>query len=88
MRAHDSSPRERPDDVVGSVGLERARDGIAAPVGGNEDHGQAGERRKRFYQRDAVGARAGQPEIQQDQTGLLVSTTRGTSLGAAVTIGA
>ena len=58
---------ERLDDAVGGAGLQRLRDGVAAPVGGDEDHRQVGERWKGFHQRDAVGA--GQHEVQQDQAG-------------------
>ena len=63
------SRRERLDDVVGRARLERPRDGLVAPVGGDEDDRQVGELGDGLHQLDAVGL--GQHQVEQGQLRLL-----------------
>ena len=57
------------DDVVVGAGLERAGDGLVAPVAGDEDDGQVGELRNGLHELDPVGP--GQHQVEQHQPGLL-----------------
>ena len=62
--------REGLDQVVGRAPLQRPRDGLVAPVGGDEDDRQVGELGHGLHQLDAVGA-AGQHQVEQHQAGAL-----------------
>ena len=62
---HQLGRRERLDDVVGRARLERARDGLVAPLGGDEDHRRLRQFRDLFQQLDAVPAR--QQQVEQHQ---------------------